>query len=180
MVYYVLSIGSVPYTITNGSSKYPEKFSKFKAIGVSVDSINSVEAESIGRPNLNATLNFILAVKPVEVIVHAVKGVVPLESTQDVVSWCRANNLKVVVQNLQGKDDYAKGYPERVAFVKNPVHFSCGYLNRDIMRYYNIDGKELPCCFIKDTSSYIDLNTLRLDLYRKKIPVVCRGCSNLM
>ena len=181
MADYVLSRGSIPYVITNGTSKYPEKFSKvFKSIGVSVDSINSVEAESIGRPNLNATLNFISAVKPTEVIVHSVRGAVPLESTHNVISWCRANSLKHIVQNLQGKEDYANRYPDKVVFVKTPVHFSCGFLDRDIMRYYNVDGKELPCCFIKDVSSYSDIKTLRLELYNKKTPIVCRGCSNLV
>jgi len=42
----VRDIGSVPYTITNGTHKYPERFiGLFPRLGVSVDTMNEEEAE---------------------------------------------------------------------------------------------------------------------------------------
>lgn len=178
MAAHARSIGAEPYTITNGTYRYPEHFREsFRAIGVSIDSLDPGEAERIGRYNLERVLEFVdAASKFVEVIVHTV-ALSP--SSFAVTEWCRKRGLRQIVQPLQAKDDYRQRYPGRVVLLHRPKLFQCGYLSKDIMRYYAVDGSEFPCCFIKDANSYRSIDDLRATLARGTVPPSCAGCSNL-
>ena len=74
----VTQLGKVPYTITNGSlMRHPQRLADaFEAIGVSIDTLDAVEAERIGRlrlPRVLKNLERLLAHMSAErVIVHTV------------------------------------------------------------------------------------------------------------
>jgi len=171
----VREIGSRPYTITNGTCKHPELFfESFDEVGVSVDTLNSNVAEKIGRYNLPRVLNFIdrLADK-ISVTIYTVSICKDLPAIQ---KFCRERKLRHVVQPLQPKPDYAYRYPEYKLRVKREGTFYCSYLALPRIRYYALDGTELPCCFIKDTSGYEGVDAL-INLAKQGImPSVCKGC----
>jgi hypothetical protein len=60
MAEFVRDRGATPYTITNGTYKYPEPLvGLFPEIGVSVDTLDEAAARRIERYNLPRVLSFI-------------------------------------------------------------------------------------------------------------------------
>jgi molybdenum cofactor biosynthesis enzyme MoaA len=174
--------GWVPYTITNGSCGKIERIARhFPVIGVSVDTLDAREAERIGRYKLGrvlANMDRLLArMGPDRLILHTVDYGQPLAPLRE---FARAKGIeKHVVQPLQVKHDYARRYPDRL-----PVHlyrptYRCQYVERPLMRYYNIDGVEMPCCYIKDAADFLSVAHIRESLARRDVPRSCMGCSEI-
>lgn len=89
---------------------------------------------------------------------------------------------KHAVQPLQAKDDYARRYPAQAGVLRRPepaARRRCAFLSEPLMRYFNIDGVEMPCCFIKDASVYRGAPALREALAAGQIPPACAGCRQL-
>ena len=84
-----------------------------------------------------------------------------------------------IVQPLQRKDDYARRYPGRVP-AAGAYHYRCRFLQAPVMRFYDIGGRELPCCFIKDTSAFTSIDALAADLARGVVPAPCAGCREIL
>ena len=84
-----------------------------------------------------------------------------------------------MVQPLQGKDDYSRRYPQRVQLHRRPTAYRCRLLDADSMRYYDLAGREMPCCFIKDASSFESISALRSVLDKRQVPAACSGCAQL-
>jgi MoaA/NifB/PqqE/SkfB family radical SAM enzyme len=176
MARHIRDLGSRPYTITNGTHKHPDQFiGLFPRIGVSVDSLDESAAEKIGRHNLPRVLGFIEALAPhATIIVHSVAH---REHTPPIAEWCRRMRYQHVVQPLQTKPDYPSGLRvRRPTQASAPARFSCSYLKQPRMRYHSLDGTEMPCCFIKDTSVYEGLEGLLRHQQRGTTPKSCLGC----
>jgi len=182
----VLAKGHQTYTITNGTRVDVAQFdASLSTVGVSIDTFDPEEAERIGRFNLPKVLaNFEALFKvmgPDRVTVHTVSYGQP---TAPLVNYLRGLGVRRhIVQPLQVKDDYAKRYTEQ-AILKQlappPVtHFRCGFLDAPRMRFFDIDGREMPCCFIKDASLYKSIDDLRQELAARQIPPACAGCREL-
>jgi MoaA/NifB/PqqE/SkfB family radical SAM enzyme len=172
----VKEIGSRPYTITNGTYKYWDKFlSSFDSIGVSVDTMNEEEADKIGRYNLPRVLEFIetMAVH-MPVVVYSVKLSAGAEA---VGAWCRERGIRQIVQPLQSKPDYQYRYTQIVRLQPHREKFSCVYLRKDPMRYYNLNGTEMPCPFIKNTDLYPGLTEMKHMQHVRQCPACCTGCA---
>jgi MoaA/NifB/PqqE/SkfB family radical SAM enzyme len=175
MAAHVTSLGSRPYTITNGTYKHPERFAEhFSEVGVSIDTLEESAAERIGRYNLPRVLSFIAALAPsVHIVVHSVAH---REHTPKIAAWCRQKKYRHIVQSLQTKPDYTFRYAKHLQPI-NPVGgFSCDYVASSRMRYYSLDGVEMPCCFIKDTSAYEGMEAMRAHQRDRTWPKVCAGC----
>jgi MoaA/NifB/PqqE/SkfB family radical SAM enzyme len=179
MAAYARAVGAEPFTITNGSYKYPEHFlADFRQVGVSIDTLNADEAAGIGRHNLERVLNFVDSLHgrlELTIFTVAVSA-----SAQQVRHWCRERGLRHMVQPLQGKDDYSRRYPQRIQLRRQPTEFRCTYLEQDRMRYYDLAGREMPCCFIKDASKFESVSALRTDLASRMAPSACLGCAHLL
>ena len=175
MAELVRKAGSVPYTITNGTYKHPERLvGVFQRIGVSIDALDEAAASAIGRYNLRRVLAFVEQLTPhVEIVVHSVAHQV---YTPPVVAWCRAKGLRHVVQPLQGKPDYSRRYLPAQEVHAPERQFKCVYLERPRMRYYSLDGVEMPCCFIKDTSTFEGIPNMIRHHERGTWPRSCIGC----
>lgn len=171
----ILQIGSKPYTITNGSFSRPESFwGLFSTIGVSLDTLNPETSEKIGRLNLSKTLSFIQEVrKRVHVNVYTV-AIAP--DVRRISEFCRVHGLKHIVQHLQAKPDYRYRYEDKSTRFSRPEPFSCRFLRDPVMRYYNLDGVVMPCCFIKNTTDLPPLNVMEDMESRRIMPKVCSGC----
>lgn len=175
MAEYIHQVGAQPYTITNGSYKYPERFlGIFSQIGVSIDSLDEAAAREIGRYNLGRVIEFIGTLAPkVKISVHSVFDRV---HTPLIAGWCRERGYAHVVQPLQTKADYVRRYPDRVTGDVSAGRFSCGYLRKAEMRYYNLSGQEMPCCYIKDASAFEGIRSLSTHQQEGTWPECCRGC----
>ena len=178
--------GHHTYTITNGTRVDVDLFDQgLSTVGVSIDTFDAAEAQRIGRYNLPKVLAHFEALLarmgPERVTVHTVRygqDIAPL------VDWLRGLGVKRhVVQPLQVKDDYAKRYGAHPVLLHlkppAPLHYRCGFLDMPRMRFFDIEGREMPCCFIKDASSYVSIEDLRETLAARRVPVACAGCREL-
>ena len=172
----VRELGSRPYTITNGTYKHGERFiGLFPSIGVSIDSLDANQAESIGRFNLPRVLEFIEALRNhVRIIVHTVAVSTDIQA---IANWCRNRKLEHQIQALQTKSDYRYRYAERAVSVQSiNARFNCPYLAQPFMRYYSVEGAELPCCFIKDMKSFPGMDAMYDHQRRGTLLPCCQGC----
>jgi MoaA/NifB/PqqE/SkfB family radical SAM enzyme len=175
MAEHAVSLGATPYTITNGTYKHPDRFIEhFPEVGVSVDTLDEPAAEKIGRYNLPRVLGFIEALAPhLKIVIHSV---VHRQHTERVAAWCRERGFRHVVQPLQTKPDYTVRYGGRAPIPRPVGRFSCNYVANSPMRYYSLDGVELPCCFIKDTKGYEGMSAMILHQRHGTWPKQCLGC----
>lgn len=179
MVQMVRDRGLTPYTITNGSHIDPARLAaNFPAVGISIDTLDAALAQTVGRfklqrvlENVDALLRFMPADR---IIIHTVHFGQPLN---DLKSYLRSRGLsRHLVQEIQPKADYADKYGIAAPVATGPCTYRCHYLEEPRMRYYSLNGMELPCCFIKDTDDFVSIEHLRAQLAAKSVPGSCRGC----
>lgn len=173
----VRELGARPYTITNGTYKHPERFAGlFPEVGVSIDTLDESLARGIGRYNLPRVIAFVQAVAAHStVVVHSVEHP---EHTAPIAAWCRQSGYRHEVQPLQTKPDYSRRYSVSPTPPEAKGRFSCVYLSQPIMRYYSLDGTEMPCCYIKDASAYDGMADLLEHQRAGTWPRCCIGCRN--
>jgi MoaA/NifB/PqqE/SkfB family radical SAM enzyme len=177
MAEFARGLGATPYTITNGTHKHPDYFvGLFPRLGVSVDALDETTATKIGRYNLPRVLAFVEQLAPhLRIVIHSVAH---REHTPAVAEWCRRKGYSHVVQPLQTKRDYGMRYA--VPREERPAtgRFSCPYLTEARMRYYALDGTEMPCCFIKDTAGYRGMEAMLEHQRAGMWPQSCTGCRH--
>lgn len=176
--------GYLPYTITNGSRIDADLADRLLPnLGISLDTVDEVEANRIGRLKLDFVLRnvdiLLSHLGPKRLIIHTVDYGQPMDALKD---YLRAHRLtRHIVQPLQPKSDYAIHYQNHQVIkplVKRAAG-TCRYLSRPLMRYFDVNGKELPCCFIKDTRDFPGVDVMRQMMSRGHVPTVCDGCSEI-
>jgi UDP:flavonoid glycosyltransferase YjiC (YdhE family) len=176
----ILAKGLVPYTITNGSLLEPERVAgAFPAIGISIDTVDPEYAQKIGRYKLQRVLRnldaLLSVMSPDRIIIHTVamgQELGPLRR------YLAQRGIKQhMIQPLQPKADYAHRYSEEDASSWGTCTYRCRFLAAPVMRYYDITGLELPCCFIKNAADFISRDELQRQLNQRNVPACCRGCS---
>jgi MoaA/NifB/PqqE/SkfB family radical SAM enzyme len=182
MVAAVRARGFAPTTITNGYEIDVERMAaELPDVAVSLDTLDEAEATRIGRlklPRVLANLELLAAAMgPGRIRIMTVDYGQELAALRDFV---RQKRLRHIVQPLQRKDDYARRYPERLSGHGGRYHHQCRFLRAPVMRFYDITGRELPCCFIKDTSAFTSIEALAGDLARGVVPPPCAGCHEIM
>ena len=175
MAEHLCAMGAQPYSITNGSYKHPEHFiGLFSQIGVSIDTLDEGTANAIGRYNLPRVIAFVEALAPhLKVLIHSVAH---QDYTPPLSAWCQQRGYAHVIQPLQTKPDYSRRYPSHVVSPPAEGRFSCSYLASPRMRYYTLDGIEMPCCYIKDSSLYEGINALLQHQQAGTWAKCCVGC----
>lgn len=175
--------GHVPYTITNGSWRRVELIARhFPTVGISLDTLDAGEAERIGRHNLGRVLKNLEKLQSRmdarRIIIHTADYGQPLQPLRDFVT--ARGFRRHIVQPLQVKDDYACRYRDRIPL--RPLHratYRCRYVERPLMRYYDIRGVEMPCCHINDCSKFLSVERIRESLARREVPQSCAGCREI-
>jgi MoaA/NifB/PqqE/SkfB family radical SAM enzyme len=170
----------VPYTITNGSLLDPARVAAaFPAIGISIDTVDADYARKIGRFKLHRVLRNLEALlgvlSPDRVIIHTVDMGQPLDPLKQFLA--RRGIKKHVIQPLQPKADYAQRYSQKEPTSWGACTYHCRFLATPSMRYYDITGLELPCCFIKNTAEFVSREQLQQQLNQRTVPVCCQGCG---
>lgn len=181
MVDRLISLGHQPYIITNASLIDANQANqKFRQIGVSLDTLDEAEAHRIGRyklPNVLRRLKALVEIMgPARVIVHTVAYGQDIEP---VTTFVRSLGSRHLVQPIQAKPDYARHYGQTSPVVFWQHRKRCRYLDSPLMRYFTVDGREAPCCFIKDMSVFDTADRLKTELANGKVPGACVGCREI-
>jgi MoaA/NifB/PqqE/SkfB family radical SAM enzyme len=182
LVELVARIGKIPYTITNCSLLDANRAAMvFPEIGISLDTLDPGEAQRIGRYELAKVLRnleaLIESMGPDRIIVHTVDYGQPLEELR---SFLGARGIgRHMIQPLQSKADYSYRYPDRLPAQVFAYHYRCKYVMPPIMRYYHVDGREMPCCFIKDAAAFESTAQILADLRQRRLPASCNGCREI-
>ncbi len=191
MTLHTIKKGHHPYTITNGSRVDAARFAKwFPRVAVSVDTLDEEVAKSIGRHNLHKTLASVMELKAnmgaprVEIMtVDFGQDLGPLRV------WAQAHGFaRHIVQSLMKKQDYVRHYPagfgatgETSVAASAPSRIlqpmACRFLEQRQTRYFNWQGQEFPCCFMKDTEGYQSVQWLRRELAQGRMFRGCEGCA---
>jgi MoaA/NifB/PqqE/SkfB family radical SAM enzyme len=182
MAAYVHSCGHEPTTILNGSRIEAARIAQhFPTVGMSLDTLDVATADRIGRHNLTKVLEnleaLVAAMGSHRIVIMTVDLGQPLDALR---AWVLARGFRRhVVQPLQGKADYGKRYHVVARQPVLPAARTCRFLERDVMRFYPLEGPVLPCCFIKDTTSILSIDSLRHTLAQGQVPPGCLGCMHL-
>ncbi len=182
MVEKVARSGKRPYTITNGSNIDIRRAARqFPQIGFSLDTLDGDEADRIGRFRLSGVLRnleqLVAAMGRRGVIIHSVDYGQPLEALRNYVRSLGID--RHVVQPIQSKADYGKRYPGLADIGSEKYHFRCRYVFRPSMRYFDVNGRMMPCCLIKDAGTYVSIDHVRTQLEQQTIPDCCAGCREI-
>ena len=182
MVEAVRDRALVPYTITNGTHHDPERFNAaFQHVAVSLDTLDPEEAARIGRYKLHRVLANLDALT--EAMGAARIRIMTVDYGQplaDLRAFVAARGYAHTIQPLQPKHDYARRYAARIASPEPVYTHRCGFLEQPVMRYYDIEGREYPCCFIKDANLHEPIRIMREKLARSEVPPACRGCLHIL
>ncbi|QJT08009.1 radical SAM protein [Oceanidesulfovibrio marinus] len=176
----VKEAGLTPYTITNGSLVDPARMAGlFPIIGFSLDTVDPDFAERIGRrdlPNVLSRLEALCdAMGPERIIIHTVHFGQDLAALKQYLQ--RRGLVRHVVQPLQGKSDYRARYPKWQPKAAAPERSGpCRHLARPFMRFYDVEGRDYPCCYIKSSAHYRSDSELLDELEARRIPQACTGC----
>lgn len=172
---------------TNGTYSDPDKFKMFTKVVVSIDSINQDKSISIGRMNTEKAMQFVVDLVARRINTEVVSVANTLEGVEllKVREWARSVGASYRIQELMTKPDYSNVYPitffplkEKV--VKTIQSLKCNYIEKPLMEYYTVDGKKLPCCFIKDTSKFDSIEKTKDQMDKKIVPSACSGCNYLI
>lgn len=181
MVDAIRERGKQPYTITNCSLIDVDRVAaSFQTIGVSIDTLDRAEADRIGRYKLDRVIErfeaLVSRLGPKRVLVHTVDYGQDIAPVRD---YLRRLGVPHHVQPLQWKADYQKHYADAMPLVGWQHRGRCEYVDTPRMRYFNLDGLEMPCCYIKDASRFESIGALERDFERKMVPLSCVGCHQI-
>lgn len=182
MVDAVRRRGLRPFTITNCSHVDAARFAaSFPTFAVSIDTLDPAEAERIGRYKIDRMLknldDLCAEIDPGRIHIMTVDYGQPLEAVRE---FARTRGFGHTVQPLQAKDDYAERYPDRIAARPRPYTYRCRYLDQPLRRYYDVEGREYPCCYIKDHRRHEPIETLRSKMAAHQMPAACEGCHEVL
>jgi MoaA/NifB/PqqE/SkfB family radical SAM enzyme len=172
--------GHIPYTITNGSRLKADLIARhFPQLGISLDTLDETEATRIGRLQLPKVLRnlerLVQTYDPRRIRIHTVDYGQDIEPIKQYLK--RLGIRRQLVQPLQRKDDYAYRYPALRPVRLERYTYRCHYIDKPSMKYFNIDGQEFPCCFIKNKANFVSTQHIRESLARREVPASCRGCE---
>ena len=176
--------GQRPYTITNGT-RLPVQLVQqyFPSIGISIDTLDPVLAEKIGRLNLPKVWRNLHALldagyPAAQITIHTVNFGQEINSLQ---AYLRSLGItRHIIQPLQGKEDYRYRYANNPVWNITPKDtYSCRFVDEQRMLFFNIDGVMMPCCFIKNAAHFTSREQILASLQQGVIPECCRGCREL-
>lgn len=179
----VWQAGHIPYVITNCSlAKSQHLPVAFPRIGISLDTVETGEAERIGRRQLKKVLSnlerLVSIAGPDRIAVHTVDMGQPLGPLRKYIASLGIEQH--IVQALQTKDDYRRHYPIPVSIpVSKGRPLPCRYVARPSMKFFNIDGIEMPCAYIKDATVFRSAQALSEEFEVGEVPAACTGCREI-
>lgn len=178
---YLKNNGFKTKTILNGSSIDVQRLATLvDNLGISLDTIDPIEGEKLGRFNVPKVVRNILELKEVfkeRLTIHITDYG---QDLKDLKMWLAHNHLNWIVQPLQTKESYVTIYPKGFITKQDRViqkSFRCIYtsaINRG--KFYNLRGIEVPCCYVKEVKPGVTQEILQ-SFDQGQVPKVCSGCK---
>jgi MoaA/NifB/PqqE/SkfB family radical SAM enzyme len=174
--------GLAPFTITNGATIDAERIAAtFPRIGLSIDTLDATEARRIGRDEPARVLANVEALSrrmsARRIHIMSVNYGQPLAEVRE---FARARGYSHSVQALHGKPDYARRYPGLLETPAARYTHRCRFLERPLKRYFDVAGREYPCCFIKDARLHEPIAAMQAKMAAGEIPAACTGCREVL
>lgn len=165
---------------TNGLHADREGLVKhFDEIYVSLDTIDPQEGKRIGRLNIPKVLESMLffhnsGIKAALFIIE-MQGINEDKALQ---AWAKEHGVYTIITTLNKKEEYVKVYKNnyQIPLTKSETRFNCPFIYHRERDFFTIDGKHLPCCYIKDTSTFTSIDDLKQAIDDDVCPQCCKGC----
>lgn len=152
----------------------------FDSIYLSIETLDKEESKSVGRLNLQKTLNTLeyLRTKKILLGVHTVR-MEGINEDRALDKYLAEKRITQHVIRLIKKQEYIKVYKNRVPFEisKEVKPFDCMILRTKSRYYYTVDGTILPCCYIKDNTIFPGMQAMEEALENNQQPSCCNGCA---
>ncbi|MDD5084217.1 MAG: radical SAM protein [Candidatus Moranbacteria bacterium] len=176
-------------TISNGSvmtKRHQDAIIRYLSwLFISIDTTDVAQAGQMGRHGIDKVILHLR-----ELVARGYRAITLLavdygQDYTDVRQLAEDLGIQFASKPLQPKNDYREVYDDRrltpqLAPVPDLINtVTCPFIQRDILRFYTIDGVEMPCCFIRDTTDYAGRDALKTDMEQGVIPGSCRGCGFL-
>lgn len=182
MVSAVKACGNLPSITTNLGYKMDSRlFSEFEHIYVSIDDVRPDMSELVGRHDINRVVKNLRELVQTKGPRYVTISCVDLgQDCTGVENLAKELGVTVRIQKLSTKADYVKNYRSRFGELKcEPTKYECPIIKYNEIKFWNIDGVEMPCCFIKDANLFESTECIEETLSRKEVPACCIGCQFL-
>lgn len=178
MVSFVKARGNKVGIITNGTIVITdEQLGQIDTIGISLDTLSVEEAKHSGRVNPTPLLELVVhyhSVVSKKIRIYAVDYGQDLSSLK---SFVKTLGIDLTVQRIQGKTAYQKCYTTP----QLPYQYlRCRYIENEIHRFFFVNGKQSPCCFMIDVESALSAEEVADHFHRGIVPQCCSQCGELV
>lgn len=177
---------------TNGSALTQQNVAKakklFDHIAVSLDTMDAELADRVGRHQHDKVIAGIqyLVHSRIPITILTTDFGQDIDPVRQFIKTLPSGSVKHRIQPLFGKQDYKTSYtmftPATPIIPLSPKRVWCPVARERSFIAYDVNGIKMPCCHIKDKSTYIGYDHLVEMLSSSdndKIPSVCVGCHKL-
>lgn len=178
MVVYTKFKGHKVGIITNGTVLIEdEQLELIDTIGISIDTLCSETAKRSGRPDPMPIVNVLTyyhTVTPEKIRIYAVdygQDLYPLKSFAELLG------IRLTIQQIQRKTSYQKRYTTPKLPYK---HLRCRYVEKEIHRYFFVNGKQVPCAYMIDVDSALSTEEVSNSFHHGIVPQCCSQCGELV
>lgn len=163
--------------ITNGTIALENRqLQMLKSVGISIDTLCVDTAKKSGRPDPSLIINKLLEYHssiPEKIKIFAVDYGQELQTLR---TFALRHKIILFVQHIQPKSSYQSRYKTNLLTYRN---YHCRYIENNIIRYFFVDGKEAPCCFMIDRHKALSRDEVFKYLSSGNVPECCRQCGEL-
>lgn len=178
MVAYARLRGHKVGIITNGTVLIEdEQLGQIDTIGISIDTLCTETAKRSGRPDPIPIVNALTHYHKVtsgKIRIYAVdygQDIYPLKS------FVESLGIRLTVQQIQRKTSYQRHYTTPQLPYK---HLQCRYIDNEIHRYFFVNGKQVPCCYMIDVDSALSTEEVADSFHHGIVPQCCSQCGELV
>ncbi len=181
-VKYLRQLDIVPFVITNGTIIDVELINKyFPKIAITIDSLIEQESIKNGRFNIEkvkTNVEKLASVMQDRITIYTVDTGIDIGQLK---LWVESINVNHLIKSLEQKSDYIKFYPSnyKQSNFKSSMLPYCSYLTSNEYKFWNVDGIELPCCYIKENAQDFKRHEALKSFSSGIIPSSCFGCSKI-
>lgn len=178
--------------ITNGSAinehNARQMRGKFDRVAVSLDTMDPVLAEQVGRHFHDKVIAGIRLLSQLQIplMIMTTDFGQDIDPVREFINTLPTRVVEHRVQALYTKHDYATSYtmfsPTIPLIPESPRRVMCPLASSGTFVAYDVNGIKTPCCYIKDKSTYTgyeQLVSILSDPSNTTIPTTCRGCRLL-
>lgn len=178
MLTYVKQKGHYADVITNGTLKIEEKYIELlDSIGFSIDTLDEKEAKESKRDKLEMTLKNLFNVREQNQRKVRIFATDYKQDLEPLKKFANRHRIPLTIQKLQIKTSYQSKYKLKE---KEYSNYSCKFIDKELMKFYFVDGTVAPCCYMVDKNLVKSKKEIKEMLDKKIVPQCCKQCSELL